>query len=76
MYEIEEYKTLTDKELAARIKGADMWEPDYCNELIKRAGVFDETIEGDWEKAGSDNYNIDFEAVLARAADVLGVEIF
>lgn len=74
-YEIEEYRTLEDKELAECIKNSEMWDPDLCEELIRRASVWDETIEEDWQKSAED-FDVDFEAVLGRAAKLLGVEIF
>lgn len=75
-YEVEEFKTLTDEELADAIKSADFWDAELVDELISRAGVFDDTIEEDWEKAADEDYDIDAEEVLDRAAKALGVEIF
>lgn len=75
-YEVEEFRTLTDEELADVIRNADFWDAELVDELINRAGVFDDTIEEDWEKAAEEDYDIDAEEVLSRAAEALGVEIF
>ena len=57
------------KELAETINKAHDWEEviEELNELCELAG-----IENEWKQADGD----DFEDVIDKAADILGVEIF
>lgn len=61
--------TLTDEELAAEINSLDSWDTGLIRDLIWRAddgenGLFDEYL-----------FTEDFEPVIEKAADVLGVHI-
>lgn len=58
---------LTDEELAELIKGSNEWDYRACEELCGRAG-----FEGEWDDANGEN----FENVVEKAADSLGVEIY
>lgn len=66
---------LTDEGLAGLFKANYRWDSELCEELIRRASMWDETgtIEDEWddEKDGDD-----FETVLSRAADILEINIF
>lgn len=53
-------------EIAERIRNSDTWILEDCEELCKLAGLEDE-----WRMADGEN----FEAVVYKAAEVLGVEI-
>lgn len=53
-------------EIAEEIRNADVYDPDLCRALCVAAGM-----ESEWNAADGEN----FEAVLAAAAQKLGVEI-
>ena len=67
--EREDNKMSRAKELAETINKAHDWEEviEELNELCELAG-----IENEWKQADGD----DFEDVIDKAADILGVEIF
>ena len=53
-------------EVAEELRTSGEWIPELCEELCELAGLADE-----WEEADGES----FEAVLFKAAEVLGVEI-
>lgn len=53
--------------IAKKIRDNDKWDLDDCKALCELAGMAEE-----WEAADGDN----FEQVIKKAADSLGVEIF
>lgn len=53
-------------EIAARIRQSSTWDGDTCRELCDLAGLADE-----WDAADGET----FEAVVYKAANILGVEI-
>lgn len=53
-------------EIARELRKSAEWNPELCEELAALAGMADEYREADGDT---------FEAVLFKAADVLGVEI-
>lgn len=53
-------------EVAKKIYESDEWNLEDCKALCKLAG-----LEEEWEKADGDS----FEAVVQKAAEMLGVEI-
>ena len=53
-------------EVAEELRNSGEWIPELCEELCELAGMADEYREADGET---------FEAVLFKAAEVLGVEI-
>ena len=53
-------------EVAEELRNSGEWIPELCEELCDLAGMADEYREADGET---------FEAVLFKAAEVLGVEI-
>jgi hypothetical protein len=58
---------LDDEEIAQIIKDDSEWNPEACEQLCIRAGLADE-----WDAADGEN----FESVVEKAADELGVNIF
>lgn len=54
------------EEVAKRIREAQEWDENDCRDLCKAAG-----LEKEWEEAVEG-----FEAVVEKAADILGVEIY
>lgn len=54
------------EEIAEKIRNSGEWIPEDCAELCKVAGM-----EKEWAEADGEN----FEAVLYKAAEKLGVEI-
>ena len=56
----------TNQTKAYRMDEQGEWDLDDCKELCKAAGLLDE-----WEAANGEN----FEAVMHKAAELLGVEI-
>ena len=55
------------EEVAKRIREAQEWDENDCRDLCELAGLSDE-----WEAADGEH----FEAVVEKAADILGVEIY
>ena len=53
-------------EVAEELRNSGEWIPELCEDLCELAGMSDEYREADGET---------FEAVLFKAAEVLGVEI-
>lgn len=56
-----------EAEVAKRIRESKEWDQDDCRELCNLAGLSQE-----WEDADGEN----FEGVVEKAAEILGVEIF
>lgn len=57
---------LNNNELAEEIRNSVTWDYDLLSELCDRAGLSEE-----WENSDSD----DFEYVVYKAAEILGVNI-
>lgn len=57
-------------EIAADIRNLEFWDYDLCTELCEAAG-----LEEEWEKASTEEDG-NFEQVIERAAEKLGVEIY
>ena len=55
------------EEVAKRIREAQEWDENDCRALCEAAG-----LEKEWEEADGEG----FEAVVEKAADILGVEIY
>ena len=53
--------------LEKRFKENQEWNPEDCKELVKLAGM-----EKEWQQAEGE----DFERVLQKAADKIGIELF
>ena len=60
------YNRIRALEIARELRKSAEWNPELCEELCELAGMADEYRESDGET---------FEAVLFKAAGVLGVEI-
>jgi hypothetical protein len=57
----------TNNEIAERIKNSQEWNLEDCRALCEEADILEE-----WEKADGEN----FESVVEKAADILGVKIY
>lgn len=54
------------EQIATQLRDSDIWIPELCAKLCEYAGLSEEYANADGET---------FEAVVYRAADILGVEI-